>query len=55
VNQYGAARQQHQKRWRPASYAAVSDPRTYLTDLGELGVWVIAGLGENAPRPEPAR
>ena len=32
MNQYGAIAQQRWKRWRPASYAAISDPQTYFTD-----------------------
>jgi len=35
VNQYRAIAQQHWKRWRPASYAAISDPTAYFTGLGE--------------------
>jgi hypothetical protein len=44
VNQYGAIAQQRWKRWRPASYAAISDPQTYFTDLGEQAVGEITGL-----------
>jgi hypothetical protein len=35
---------QHWKRWRPASYAAISDPGTYFTDLGEQAAGEIARL-----------
>jgi hypothetical protein len=44
VNQYGALAQQHWKRWRPASYAAISDPETYFTDLGEQAAGEITRL-----------
>jgi hypothetical protein len=32
VNQYEAIAQQH---WRPTSYAAIADPRTSFTGLGQ--------------------
>jgi hypothetical protein len=35
VNQYGALAWQHWMRWRPASYAAITDSAAYITDLGE--------------------
>lgn len=35
MNQYGAIAQQRWKRWRPATYAAIGDPGTYFTKLGE--------------------
>jgi hypothetical protein len=44
VNQYGAIARQHWKRWRPASYAAISDPQTYFTDLGERAADAITRL-----------
>jgi hypothetical protein len=44
VNQYGALARQHQKRWRPASYAAITDPAAYFTDLGEQAAGEITAL-----------
>jgi hypothetical protein len=44
VNQYGVLAQQHWKRWRPASYAAITDPTAYFTDLGEHAADEIASL-----------
>jgi hypothetical protein len=44
VNQYGAIAQQHWKRWRPASYAAISDPTAYFTGLGEQAAGEITRL-----------
>jgi len=44
VNQYGAIAQQHCKRWRPASYAAIGDPGTYFTKLGEQAAGEITRL-----------
>ena len=44
MNEYGAIARQHWKRWRPASYAAIGDPGTYFTDLGEQAAGEIARL-----------
>ena len=44
MNQYGAIAWQHWMRWRPASYAAITDPQTYFTDLGEQAASEIARL-----------
>jgi hypothetical protein len=44
VNQYGALARQHWKRWRPASYAAITDPAAYFTDLGEEAAGEITRL-----------
>jgi hypothetical protein len=44
VNLYGAIAQQHWKQWRPASYAAISDPTSYFTDLGEQATSEITRL-----------
>jgi hypothetical protein len=44
VNQYGAIAQQHWKRWRPASCAAIIDPTAYFTDLGEQAASEITRL-----------
>ena len=44
MNQYGAIAEQHWKRWRPASYAAITDPTAYFTDLGEEAAGEITRL-----------
>jgi hypothetical protein len=44
VNQYGAIARQHWRRWRPASYAAITDPAAYFTDLGEQAAGEITRL-----------
>jgi len=44
VNQYGAIAWQHWMRWRPASYAAITDPAAYFTDLGEQAASEIGRL-----------
>jgi len=44
VNQYGALARRHWMRWRPASYAAITDPETYFTDLGEQAAGEITRL-----------
>jgi hypothetical protein len=46
VNQYGALARQHWKRWRAASYAAITDPAAYFTDLGEEAAGEITRLWE---------
>lgn len=44
MNQYGAIAQQHSKRWRPATYAAIGDPGNYFTKLGEQAAGEITRL-----------
>ena len=44
MNQYGALAWQHWMRWRPASYAAITDPAAYFTDLGEQAAGEITRL-----------
>ena len=44
MNQYGAIARQHWERWRPASYAAITDPTAYFTDLGEQAAGAITRL-----------
>jgi hypothetical protein len=44
VNQYGALARQHWKRWRPGSYAAITDPAAHFTDLGEQAAGEITAL-----------
>jgi hypothetical protein len=35
VNRYGVIAQRHWTRWLPRQYAAISDPETFFTTLGE--------------------
>jgi hypothetical protein len=44
VNHYGVLVRQHQKRWRPASYAVIMDPETCFADLGEQAASEVARL-----------
>lgn len=44
MNQYGAIAQQHWKRWRPVSHAAITDPAAFFTDLGEQAAGEITRL-----------
>jgi hypothetical protein len=44
VKEYGAIAHQHWKRWRSASYAAITDPTAYFSDLGEQAAGEIARL-----------
>jgi len=55
VNEYGAMARDHYRRWRPASYAEITDPDGYFTDLGDrvaqeiCDLW--AGLRARAGNP----
>ena len=44
MNQYGGLARQHWMRWRPATYAAMTDPAAYFTDLGEQAASEITRL-----------
>ncbi len=35
MNEYGAIARDHYRRWRPASYAEITDPESYVTDRGD--------------------
>ena len=35
MNRYGVIAQRHWARWLPGQYAAISDPESYFTSLGE--------------------
>lgn len=35
MNPYGAMAQRHWARWLPQQYAAIEDPDSFFTDLGE--------------------
>ena len=44
MNEYGAMARDHYRRWRPASYAEITDPESYFTDLGDRVAQEISGL-----------
>ncbi len=44
MNEYGAMARDHWRRWRPASYAEITDPDSYFTDLGDRVAQEISGL-----------
>jgi len=44
VNEYGAMARDHCRRWRPASYAEITDPDSYFTDLGDRVAQEISDL-----------
>jgi hypothetical protein len=44
VNEYGAMARDHSRHWRPASYAEITDPESYFTDLGDRVAQEIADL-----------
>ena len=35
MNRYGVIAQRHWARWLPRQYAAISDPESFFTTLGE--------------------
>ncbi len=50
VNQYGAMARRHWARWLPNRFAAIQDPETYFTGLGDQAevridalAWELAG------------
>jgi hypothetical protein len=44
MNEYGAMAHDHFRRWRPASYAEITGPESYFTDLGDRVAREIADL-----------
>ena len=44
MNEYGAMARDHNRHWRPASYAEITDPESYFTDLGDRVAQEIADL-----------
>ena len=44
MNEYGAMARDHCQRWRPASYAEITDPDSYFTDLGDRVAQEISDL-----------
>ena len=53
MNCGGAIAQQRWKRWRPAIYAAIGDPGTYFTKLGEQAGNTCRISPPASPRPSP--
>ena len=44
MNEYGATARDHCRRWRPASYAEITDTESYFTDLGDRVAQEISDL-----------
>ena len=44
MNEYGAMARDHCRRWRAASYAEITDPDSYFTDLGDRVAQEISDL-----------
>jgi hypothetical protein len=44
MNEYGAMAREHCRRWRPAAFAAIGNPDSYFTDLGERVAQEITAL-----------
>lgn len=44
MNQYGLTAMRHWARWLPEQYAAIPDPDSYFSDLGEEAAGQIADL-----------
>ncbi len=44
MNEYGAMARDHCRRWRSASYAEITDPGSYFTDLGDRVAQEISDL-----------
>jgi hypothetical protein len=46
MNHYGAMARQHWARWLPSQYAAIEDPESFFTDLGDRASERIAELAD---------
>ena len=47
MNGYGVIAQRHWARWLPKQYAAISDPESFFTTLGEEVAWQIDDLTDD--------
>lgn len=54
MNLYGAMAQRHWARWLPERYAAISDPGSFFSNLGQEAATRIADLAAEMAGPEPA-
>lgn len=54
MNQYGAMAQRHWARWLPERYAAISDPDSFFSNLGQEAANRIADLAAELAGPDPA-
>jgi hypothetical protein len=46
MNRYGEMARRHWARWLPSQYAAIEDPESFFTDLGERASERIAELAD---------
>lgn len=53
MNQYGAMAQRHWARWLPERYAAISDPDSFFSNLGQEAATRIAGLAAELAGSDP--
>lgn len=53
MNRYGAMAQRHWARWLPERYAAISDPDSYFSSLGEEAASRIADLAASLAGSDP--
>ncbi len=51
VNRYGVIAQRHWARWLPKQYAAISDPESFFTTLGEEVARQIDDLTDDLHEP----
>ena len=54
MNQYGAMAQRHWARWLPERYAAISDPDSFFSNLGQEAASRTADLTAELAGPDPA-
>lgn len=53
MNQYEAMAQRHWARWLPERYAAISDPDSFFSSLGQEAATRIADLAAELAGPDP--
>jgi hypothetical protein len=53
MNHYGEMARQHWARWLPSQYAAIEDPESFFTDLGDRASERIAELADQLAGEAP--
>jgi hypothetical protein len=54
VNQYGEMARRHWARWLPDRFAAIEDPQTFFTNLGDRAEQKITALAWDLAGDDPA-